>query len=210
MPLPELFCDDVFHVETPRLWLRWPRAADARALHRFASLAEVAERTATWPHPLPEHEAERRILKAREANAAGRALVLAITRKREPERLVGLVGLREESDTALGAGFMLDPEIQRRGFMTEALGAALGAVFAFGPHNVVRGACMVGNRASRRVFEKLGFEHVGDSVHAAPARPGPLPCHDFELSKATWRERGAERRRALSEVGPKGGEARAA
>ena len=41
---PDLARDDVFRLETARLWLRWPRAADAAALHRFCSMWEVARR----------------------------------------------------------------------------------------------------------------------------------------------------------------------
>ena len=33
---PELTRDDVFRLETRRLWLRWPRMADANAILRLA------------------------------------------------------------------------------------------------------------------------------------------------------------------------------
>ena len=31
---PEIAKDDVFRIETRRLWLRWPRLADAPAMER--------------------------------------------------------------------------------------------------------------------------------------------------------------------------------
>ena len=34
--------DEVFRVESPRLWLRWLRATDANALQRIAGIAAVA------------------------------------------------------------------------------------------------------------------------------------------------------------------------
>jgi hypothetical protein len=34
---PDLARDDVFRLETPRLWLRWPRICDAAAIHNFAA-----------------------------------------------------------------------------------------------------------------------------------------------------------------------------
>ena len=191
MLLPELFRDDVLRLETPRLWLRWPRAADARALHRFASRVEVADKTATWPHPLPEGEADRRIMQARAWNSDGRALVLAIVRKKEPDRLVGLVGLHpaEEDGRALGIGFMLDPELHNRGIATEAVGRIVDTVLSAAPFARVRGSCLIGNAASQRVFEKAGFELVGESRHAAPARGGRLEaCLDFELTRGAWRD----------------------
>ena len=76
---PDLARDDVFRLETARLWLRWPRASDAAALHRFCSLWEVARFTARMPHPYPPGSAERFIYAAREANASGRDLTLVMT-----------------------------------------------------------------------------------------------------------------------------------
>ena len=33
---PDYFRDDVFRLETQRLWLRWPTAADAATIERLA------------------------------------------------------------------------------------------------------------------------------------------------------------------------------
>ncbi len=198
MLLPELFRDDVLRLETKRLWLRWPRAADARALHRLASRAEVAEKTATWPHPLPEQEVDRRIIQARELNAHGTALVLAILRKKEPDRLIGIVGFHAEprDGNGLVLGFMLEPELHKRGFMTEAVRAGIDAILAVAPYARIHGACQRDNIASRRVFEKTGFTHVGESWRTAPARSAQQACHDFELTRAAWLSEEAARRRA--------------
>ena len=54
---PDITCDDIFRLETRRLWLRWLRAADAPAVASFASLAPVAQMTAAIPHPYPAGEA---------------------------------------------------------------------------------------------------------------------------------------------------------
>jgi RimJ/RimL family protein N-acetyltransferase len=192
MLFPDLFRDDVFHLETAGLWLRWPRAADAVHLKRFAGLAAVAEMTATWPYPLPDGEADRRILRARQANADGTAIVLAIARKREPRQMIGLASLhverQGERDGAhrLGLGYMLDPVFQARGLMTEAVHALVGAGFRFAPVQLVTASCLPVNPASRRVLEKCGFVHLGDSMHGAPAREAPQVCHDFELTRGRW------------------------
>ena len=75
---PDIARDDVFLVETKRLWLRWPRVADAKAIERYSSRWEVARMTSRIPHPYPAGEAERFIFTAREANALGRDLILVI------------------------------------------------------------------------------------------------------------------------------------
>ncbi|MFZ0559474.1 MAG: N-acetyltransferase, partial [Methylovirgula sp.] len=50
---PDLTRDDVFRLETTRLWLRWPRASDAAAVAAFAALPQVAQMTGNIPHPYP-------------------------------------------------------------------------------------------------------------------------------------------------------------
>ena len=191
MSFPELFADDVFHIETARLWLRWPRAADARALQQIAGIAAIAEMTATWPHPLPENEADWRILRAREANAAGTALVLAITRKKSPDQLIGTLGVRQlpvsdGGNGALGLGYMLAEAHHGRGLMTEAVIGLAGAVFTSTGYRLIRASSLSVNPASRRVLEKSGFEHTGTSMLDAPARGGMVEVDDFELSHSVW------------------------
>src|SRR5215213_3768917 len=88
---PDLTRDDVFRLETGRLWLRWPRQADAPAILRLAGEKAVAEMTARVPHPLRARDAEEFILKARQENADGVALSLAIAPKGDPNALIGAV-----------------------------------------------------------------------------------------------------------------------
>ena len=48
---PDLARDDVFRLETSRLWLRWPRMGDAAAIERF--LQSMGGRALHRPHPPP-------------------------------------------------------------------------------------------------------------------------------------------------------------
>jgi hypothetical protein len=50
---PDLTRDDVFRIETRRLWLRWPTAKDRDAILKLAGDRAVAEMLARVPHPLP-------------------------------------------------------------------------------------------------------------------------------------------------------------
>lgn len=191
---PELFRDEVVRIETPRLWLRWPTAADAEALHEIASIEAVACRTATWPHPFPAGEALRRIEQARARNAAGDDLVLALALKGRPQRLVGLLGAgREKGGKALVVGYLLAVEHQGYGLMTEAVRALVGNVFRYTGCATIKGASGAANIASQRVLEKAGFRHTGKALHAAPARPAAVPCDTLELKRDDWLSRPAIR-----------------
>ena len=85
---PDLLRDDVFRLETRRLWLRWPRAADAALIASLAGERDVAETTAHIPHPFPPGAAADFVLKARAANMGGGELVLALAPKASPRAMV--------------------------------------------------------------------------------------------------------------------------
>src|SRR4051795_4801193 len=95
---PDLTRDDVFRLETRRLWLRWPRLADTQAIVRLAGDKAVAEMTALIPHPYPPDGAERFVFEARKGNAEGTGLQMAITPKGKPNALIGLVRIGPAHD----------------------------------------------------------------------------------------------------------------
>ena len=111
---PDLTCDDIFRLETKRLWLRWPRAGDAPAIE-LRSLAETARMTASIPHPYPPGEAERFIFRARADNANGKAVVLAIAQKNDARQggrpVLGLVSATLSDAGEIELGFMLAPTL---------------------------------------------------------------------------------------------------
>src|SRR5580704_2397049 len=127
---PDLTCDDIFRLETKRLWLRWPRAGDAPAIKSFASLAETAQMTASIPHPYPPGEAERFIFRARADNANGQALILAITPKNDAKQVFGLVSATISDAGEIELGFMVAPPVWGKGYATQAARAMVEAVFA--------------------------------------------------------------------------------
>ena len=191
---PDLTCDDVFRLETKRLWLRWPRAADAAAIGEFAAKADVAQMTAEIPHPYPPREAERFIFKARAENAAGLALHFALTQKTAARAVVGVASAHAGENQSVEIGFAVAPQLWGKGFATEAVRALIDLIFNVTPALRVVANSRVGNTASRRVLEKCGLICVGEGLEFLPARGGLYPCHHFELDRANWR-RGCPSRR---------------
>jgi RimJ/RimL family protein N-acetyltransferase len=185
---PDLTRDEVFRIETPRLWLRWPRAGDADRLQAVVSVAEVAEMTATWPHPLPAGEAARRIAQMRQENAAGTGMALALTLKPDPDTLIGCLGVGAPAgDRVLRLGYLLGVSHHRRGLMTEAVRGLVSMVFLLRYHHAIRAETRLMNRASRRVLEKCGFRHLGVGVCEAPGRCAGVDADRFELTREAWR-----------------------
>ncbi len=198
---PDLARDDVFRLETARLWLRWPRASDAQAIHRFCSLPEVARATARIPHPYPPGSAERFIYAAREGNASGRDLTLVMTPTKGKREVIGSISLESRGADRLTLGVALAPEFWNKGLATEATSAMLKAGFSLTPAVEILASAAVENAASRRVLEKCGFELVSTGPKGAPARGGLVESHNFRLTRQTWAEAVALRRRGASAKG---------
>lgn len=178
--------DDVFRLETRRLWLRWPRLSDAPAIERYCAKWEVARHTARIPHPYPKGSAERFIYAAREANALGRDLNLAVTPIASPARVVGALSLERRGADRLTLGYAFAPEVWGRGYATEAVGVLIAAAFKLSSVEEIEASVHVDNPASARVLEKAGFTHVGRAMRGAPARGKMVECDAFAYKRREW------------------------
>jgi RimJ/RimL family protein N-acetyltransferase len=183
---PDIARDDVFRLETSRLWLRWPRVADAAAIHRYSSKWEVARMTARIPHPYPPGEAERFIFAARQANAAGQDLILAIASNRGKREPFGMISVESRRQERLTLGYALAPEAWGKGYASEAARAIVDASFQLTGAVEILASARLENPASRRVLEKCGFVHIGTGREGAPARGGMVDVDRFRLERAVW------------------------
>ena len=193
---PDLARDDVFRLETRRLWLRWPRICDAAALHKFCSRWEVVRYTARIPHPYPPGSAERFIYAAREANSAGRDLTLVMTPIKGKSDAIGSISLESRGRDRLVLGYALAPEAWGKGLATEAAEAMIDTAFGLTPTVEILASVRVENETSKGVLEKCGFALVGTGLQGAPARGGMVECHSFRLARADWAGVVARRREA--------------
>jgi len=182
----DLARDDVFRLETPRLWLRWPRAADAAAIERYSSLWEVARNTSRIPHPYPPGSAERFIFAAREGNASGRDLTLVVTTLKAPREAIGAISLETRGGDRLALGYAFSPDVWGKGFASEAAAAIVGAGFTLTTATAIHASAIVENEASKRVLEKVGFAFVDRGLEGAPARGAMRECDRFVLARERW------------------------
>lgn len=181
---PEIARDDIFRLETERLWLRWPRAADAAAFCALAGDPAVALQTARIPYPYRQADAEAYILAARAENAGGEGLVLVLTLKRAPNEAIGVVGLHGSAPRkAAMLGFWLGRPYWGQGLMTEAVGAFIDLAFGLTSIERIVSAVAPSNAPSLRVHEALGFTHAGRGLFPAPARGGDVEVEQLELRR---------------------------
>jgi RimJ/RimL family protein N-acetyltransferase len=184
---PDLTRDDVFRLETRRLWLRWPRLADGQAIVRLAGEKAVAEMTARIPHPYSPQDAERFVFHARRSNADGEGLQLAVTLKGKPNAPIGMVGIGPNPDDGRPTlGYWLGIPFWGEGYATEAARALIDAFFAYGYEAELNASARVINPASRRVLEKCGFAYVGSGLSELKERGGFYPADHFRLDRRAW------------------------
>ena len=166
----EITCDDVYRLETARLWLRWPRAADAAQIARYAGEKAVAEMTSRIRHPYPAEDAERYVLESRANNAIGKSLILIITPKQRPNDVLGAIGLAETPDPdAIEIGYWIGVPFWRKGYATEAVSAIVDAAFELSDATRIEGRVRDVNTTSRQVLENNGFFHTRDETLFMPA-----------------------------------------
>jgi RimJ/RimL family protein N-acetyltransferase len=188
---PEVTRDDVFRIETRRLWLRWPRVQDAAAVAKLANNPHLAEMTGVIPHPYPRGEEERFIFEQRKKNAMGTMLSYAITPRNRPDVFMGRIGSRilpsgPSGRARCSLGYWLGEPYWNQGFATEAAHGLIDAIFAFTEMDEIIAHSRVANTASRRVMEKCGFQFAGSSMIELPEIRGAVPADTLVLSRSTW------------------------
>jgi len=178
---PEITHDDVFRLETERLWLRWPRLADAAAFVVLLNDPEATRHT-TLPRPYRSTDAENFIRFAREANAAGESLYLALAPKRDPNSPIGVISAEgAQSRGASRLGFWLGRPHWGQGLMSEAASAFVDLVFKITSLERIVSSATPDNAASLRLQDRLGFVQTGRSAIDAPG--GSLDVITTELKR---------------------------
>lgn len=187
---PDLTRDDVFRIETRRLWLRWPTARDAEAVSRLAGDPVVARMTAPIPSPLPLHEAEAFVLRARAGNTAGEGLIMALCRRASPAQAVGIISIEARPEAeAPHLGYWLGRPSWGEGLMTEAAEAMVEAYFAYAGGRALASSVALDNPASRRILEGCGFVPAGPGAFFSVARGETVAADAFRLDRAGWLDR---------------------
>jgi RimJ/RimL family protein N-acetyltransferase len=163
-------------IETPRLRLRRPTAADAAAIFiTYASDAEVT-RYVGFPRHLTVEDT-RGFLAFSDAQWASWPAGPYLACRRDTGALVGSSGLAFETPQRCATGYVFARDAWGQGFATEALGAMVVAARDFGVKRLYA-ICHHEHRASARVLEKGGFalEGVLRKYAPFPNLAGDEPC----------------------------------
>lgn len=150
-------------LETERLVLREIHpVADLAALHSLFSDPDVARYTDTGPFESPE-EAEEVMEWICGIFAQHVGMRWALALKTDEDAMIGTAGYNQwhQWNNSAEIGYDLKSDLWGSGLMTEALRQMLGFGFDNMALNRIEADVTVGNEASARVLEKLGFREEG-------------------------------------------------
>ena len=180
---PCLTRDEVFRIETRRLWLRWPRLEDAAVMAPWIGLPEVATMTSTFKVGMTVAEVAGRLEQNRASNASGKSMSFVMTPQGADDQAIGMLGVHVRPDGQLELGYHLDPTHWGQGLMTEAVRALAVQVFELAPIAKIDAGVKPANPGSIRVLEKCGFKPAGGGEHESPLY-GRYLVHRYALARS--------------------------
>ena len=165
-------------LETERLLLRYPRAADISHFVPLLNDYDVSKNLGPVPHPYTEDDGCAFIVRMDYGRRASTDYVFAVVLR--PSCFIGLCGVHPGGGWEFGYWF--GKSYWGKGYATEA-GRRVVA-FAFDELNAerLRSGWFHDNPKSGRVLEKLGFRLVGEREQNCLARGGTVNCHGSSLT----------------------------
>lgn len=185
--------DDVYRIETQRLWLRWPKLTDAPAIANALADRRISDMTSRIPHPYPDGHAEEFIYSTREANHDGTALGLVITPKQKPNSVIGAISFArvEDNPKQLVLDYWIATTQWEKGFGSEAALSMVQTGFSLSKAEIIDATVKPENTASKRILAKIGFQETGRESRFMPARQREEVIDCFRLTRVDWRNGGA-------------------
>jgi RimJ/RimL family protein N-acetyltransferase len=175
-------------IRTARLTLRPIRERDEEDLFPLFADWEVIKWLSSPPWPYTREDM-RSFVREQSAVAAEPETRFAVTHEKAPIGVIG-VRMRQASQLQRGAGpnigYWLGRPYWGRGYMTEALEGVVRHVFTATPHGTIYCGVFVGNAASLRVQEKVGFVRDGESMLYSRPRGAEFPHINLVLTRGAF------------------------
>ncbi len=172
-------------IDTDRLTLRSPIAADAPAISGLLENWNVAHWLVRVPFPYRVEHAAAWIARSIEERVAGVGWPFLIA-DRDDGTLIGCMDMSIEGDARGGTlGYWLGEQYWGKGYATEAARAVIGFAFDILKLNEVNASALPENMRSMRVLEKAGLVHQGRGAEDTVER-GRVDTERFALKRKNW------------------------
>lgn len=161
------------HIRTPRLSLSPLAMHMANDIVAGIGDYQVSRWLAVVPHPYALSDSEAYI--QNNNDSAGRNWAI-----HDAQGLVGTISYTDH------LGYWLTRSAWGKGYATEAGRAVIGAVFAASDADSLASSYFLGNAASGKVLEKLGFQNTFVEDDPCLAQGKNLPCQKMILTRRVW------------------------
>jgi RimJ/RimL family protein N-acetyltransferase len=168
-------------LETERLILRPPDAADIAQFVPLLAAFDVAKNLSSVPHPYTEDDGAAFIALAAKGWESGEDMAFVILRKSDGA-YIGTAGLHPKRNWEIG--YWLGKPFWGRGYATEAAARAIAYGFAQARTDRLLAKWFHDNPASGHVLAKLGFKPIGEEMSNCLARGHKVPAHVVALDRA--------------------------
>jgi 8-oxo-dGTP diphosphatase len=168
-----------------RLTLRPLRESDAEALRALANNKNVAARLARLPYPYTLADAYKFISFSQQGIKNGEHLLLAIERRAD-KKFMGVIGCESEQGYC-ELGYWLGEEFWEQGYGKEAVRDFIRFLFSVFQTEEIVGTVKETNRASRRIFEGLGFRETGTKESPSGVCDQLQPAVTYALTREEFR-----------------------
>jgi RimJ/RimL family protein N-acetyltransferase len=138
--------------------------------------------TTTLPEPYPEDGARQFIETTLKQREERKQFVFTIMADGEP---VGVCGLDDCTDNSAELGYWVGKPYWGKGYATQACGKLVAYAFSERGFGQINSNCLLENRASYRVLEKLGFHLTGVNRIEDGKWPGSLIAF-FTYRRLMW------------------------
>jgi ribosomal-protein-alanine N-acetyltransferase len=175
-------------LQTGRLLLRPPRAADISHFVPLLKDFDVAKNLSRVPHPYTEDDACAFIVSAANGWASGEDLAFSIVIK-SSTAYIGICGVHPARNWEFG--YWLGKPYWGQGYVTEAIARLVAFAFEELGAEKLTAAWFHDNPASGRVLEKLGCVPDGEEERSCLSRGTNVFCHKVVLKRADYKPRKA-------------------
>jgi RimJ/RimL family protein N-acetyltransferase len=175
-------------IRTARLALRLVREGDEECLFPLFADWEVIRWLSSPPWPYTREDMQSFVRQPAKPAPEDAETRLVIVFDEEP---IGVIGVRMRPASHLQRaagphiGYWLGQSFWGHGYMTETLAAAVRHVFVTLSHDAIYSGMFVGNAASLRVQEKVGFVRDGETVLHSRPRGAEFPHINTVLTRTS-------------------------
>ena len=178
------------HHETERLHLTWPTLEQIQGFYDAIIGTNMFD-TILWEGPEQVDDLVEWWEGNRKRDPDNPRLMLSLAMiEKSSGKCVGGIGLRpkEEEPTTVTISYTIAPVFQGKGYATEAVQGLVDEAFNHRGVQRILGPVFVGNKGSKRVLEKAGFQLDGITPNALEKRGVSIDLWELSLTRKSWEE----------------------